>query len=35
VAACPGGKRNGSHYFARTYGEQLANQQKANAECSS
>jgi UPF0755 protein len=35
VAACPGGKRNGSHYFARTYGEQLANQQKATAECSS
>ncbi|HET7583150.1 MAG TPA: endolytic transglycosylase MltG [Candidatus Limnocylindria bacterium] len=35
VAACPGGKRNGSHYFARTYEEQLANQQKANAECSS
>jgi UPF0755 protein len=35
VAACPSGKRDGSHYFARTYGEQLANQQKANAECGS
>jgi UPF0755 protein len=33
VAACPGGKRDGSHYFARTYAEQLANQQRANAEC--
>jgi UPF0755 protein len=33
VAACPNGERNGSHYFARTYGEQLANQDRANAEC--
>jgi UPF0755 protein len=35
VAACPGGTRDGSHLFARTYAEQLANQQQANAECSS
>ena len=33
VAACPGGERDGSHYFAKTYGEQLATQQRANAEC--
>jgi UPF0755 protein len=34
VAACPGGERDGSHYFAATYPEQLANIQRANAECS-
>jgi UPF0755 protein len=33
VAACPNGQRDGSHYFARTYAQQLANQQRANAEC--
>jgi UPF0755 protein len=33
VAACPNGKRDGSHYFAATYAQQLSNQQKANAEC--
>ncbi|HET6819570.1 MAG TPA: endolytic transglycosylase MltG, partial [Candidatus Limnocylindria bacterium] len=33
VAACPNGQRNGSHYFARTYAMQLANQQRANSEC--
>jgi UPF0755 protein len=33
VAACPGGKRDGSHYFAKTYSQQLANIAKANAEC--
>jgi peptidoglycan lytic transglycosylase G len=34
VAACPNGVRDGSHYFAKTYAEQLANQAKAAAECS-
>lgn len=33
VAACPGGTRDGSHYFAKTYAQQLANIAKANAEC--
>jgi UPF0755 protein len=33
VAACPGGQRDGSHYFARTYAEQQANIARANAEC--
>jgi len=33
VAACPNGERDGSHYFAKTYNEQLANIAKANAEC--
>jgi UPF0755 protein len=33
VAACPGGERDGSHYFGRTLGEQEANIARANAEC--
>jgi peptidoglycan lytic transglycosylase G len=33
VAACPGGVRDGSHYFAATLPEQNANIAKANAEC--
>jgi len=33
VAACPDGKRDGSHYFAATLGEQNANIARANAEC--
>ncbi len=33
VAGCPGGKRDGSHYFAATYDGQLANIAKANREC--
>jgi UPF0755 protein len=33
VAACPNGERDGSHYFAKTYNEHLANIAKANAEC--
>lgn len=33
VAGCPGGVRDGSHYFARTLPEQTANIAKANAEC--
>jgi UPF0755 protein len=33
VAACPGGERDGSHYFARTNSEQEANIARANAEC--
>ena len=33
VAACPGGHRDGSHYFAKTYSQQLANIAKANGEC--
>ncbi len=33
VAACPGGTRDGSHYFAKTYAQHLANIAKANAEC--
>jgi UPF0755 protein len=34
VAGCPGGTRDGSHYFARTLPEHNANIAKANAECS-
>jgi UPF0755 protein len=33
VAACPGGERDGSHYFARTNAEHEANIARANAEC--
>ncbi|HEX6139307.1 MAG TPA: endolytic transglycosylase MltG [Candidatus Limnocylindria bacterium] len=33
VAACPGGNRDGSHYFGHTFGEHQANIAKANAEC--
>lgn len=33
VAACPGGVRNGSHYFATTLGEHNANIAQANTEC--
>lgn len=33
VAACPGGERDGSHYFARTLAEQEANIARASAEC--
>ena len=33
VAACPGGQRDGSHYFAKTFAQQEANIAKANAEC--
>jgi peptidoglycan lytic transglycosylase G len=33
VAGCPGGERDGSHYFARTYAEHQANIAQANAEC--
>ncbi len=33
VAACPGGLRDGSHYFAATLPEHNANIAKANAEC--
>lgn len=33
VAACPGGHRDGSHYFATTLAQQEANIAKANAEC--
>ena len=33
VAACPGGERDGSHYFAATYAQQQANIQRAKAEC--
>ena len=33
VAACPNGKRDGSHYFARTLGEHEANIARANREC--
>jgi UPF0755 protein len=33
VAACPGGQRDGSHYFARTNAEHEENIARANAEC--
>ena len=33
VAGCPGGVRDGSHYFAKTNSEQNANIAKTNAEC--
>jgi len=33
VAGCPGGQRDGSHYFARTYGEHQANVARAREEC--
>jgi UPF0755 protein len=33
VAACPGGERDGSHYFAKNLAEQNANIAKASAEC--
>jgi UPF0755 protein len=33
VAACPGGTRDGSHYFAKTYAEQQTNIARADAEC--
>jgi UPF0755 protein len=33
VAACPGGVRDGSHYFAASLPEHNANIAKANAEC--
>jgi peptidoglycan lytic transglycosylase G len=33
VAGCPGGTRDGSHYFARTIGEHNANIARANEEC--
>jgi UPF0755 protein len=33
VAGCPGGQRDGSHYFAQTYGEHQANIAQANEEC--
>jgi len=33
VAGCPGGVRDGSHYFARTLPQQNANIAKANHEC--
>ncbi|MDQ2853273.1 MAG: endolytic transglycosylase MltG [Chloroflexota bacterium] len=33
VAGCPNGKRDGSHYFAKSLAEQSANIAKANAEC--
>jgi UPF0755 protein len=33
VAGCPGGVRDGSHYFAVTLAQHNANIAKANAEC--
>jgi UPF0755 protein len=33
VAGCPGGNRDGSHYFAATFAEHEANIAQANQEC--
>ena len=33
VAACPGGQRDGSHYFGQTHADHLANIDRARAEC--
>jgi len=33
VAGCPGGSRDGSHYFSRTYEEHQANVARATEEC--
>jgi UPF0755 protein len=33
VAGCPGGTRDGSHYFAATLDEHNANIARANEEC--
>jgi UPF0755 protein len=33
VAGCPGGTRDGSHYFTADYNEHLANVDRARAEC--
>ncbi len=33
VAGCPGGVRDGSHYFAKTLAQHNANVAKANGEC--
>jgi UPF0755 protein len=33
VAGCPGGTRDGSHYFAKTNAQQVANTAKARTEC--
>ncbi|MGH2416945.1 MAG: endolytic transglycosylase MltG, partial [Candidatus Limnocylindria bacterium] len=33
VAGCPGGTRDGSHYFSRTLDEHNANIARANEEC--
>src|SRR5574338_322034 len=33
VAGCPGGTRDGSHYFTGDYNEHLANIARANQEC--
>jgi UPF0755 protein len=33
VAGCPNGERDGSHYFARTFGEHQQNIARANEEC--
>ena len=33
VAGCPGGTRDGSHYFTADYNEHLANVERARGEC--